>query len=143
MLILSSKQVSTDKNWLSNVWILGFYRKTSPMVVVFINAIFWRKWIEMTDQEKNLLINFELKIKQIISRHEALKEEKRRLEEKIKSLEESMNQLHSENQVLVQKYENLKLAKMLIASEEENKDAKSRIQKIVREIDKCIALLNK
>ena len=66
-----------------------------------------------------------------------------RLEEKIKSLEESMNQLHSENQVLVQKYENLKLAKMLIASEEENKDAKSRIQKIVREIDKCIALLNK
>jgi transcription antitermination factor NusA-like protein len=97
----------------------------------------------MTDQEKNLLINFELKIKQIISRHEALKEEKRRLEEKIKSLEESMNQLHSENQVLVQKYENLKLAKMLIASEEENKDAKSRIQKIVREIDKCIALLNK
>ncbi len=97
----------------------------------------------MTDQEKNLLINFELKIKQIISRHEALKEEKRRLEEKIKSLEESMNQLHSENQVLVQKYENLKLAKMLAASEEENKDAKSRIQKIVREIDKCIALLNK
>jgi hypothetical protein len=41
------------------------------------------------------------------------------------------------------KYENLKLAKMLVASEEENKDAKSRIQKIVREIDKCIALLNK
>lgn len=97
----------------------------------------------MTDQEKNLLINFELKVKQIISKHEALKEEKRRLEGKISSLEESINQLHSENQLLVQKYENLKLAKMLVASEEENKDAKSRIQKIVREIDKCIALLNK
>ena len=97
----------------------------------------------MTDQEKNLLTNFELKVKQIISRHEALKEEKRRLAEKIGDLEESINQLHRENQVLAQKYENLKLAKMLAASEEENKDAKSRIQKIVREIDKCIALLNK
>jgi transcription antitermination factor NusA-like protein len=97
----------------------------------------------MTDQEKNLLINFELKVKQIISRHEALKEEKRRLVEKISDLEESINQLHRENQLLAQKYENLKLAKMLAASEDENKDAKSRIQKIVREIDKCIALLNK
>lgn len=90
-----------------------------------------------------MLTNFELKVKQIISRHEALKEEKRRLVEKIGDLEESINQLHRENQVLTQKYENLKLAKMLAASEEENKDAKSRIQKIVREIDKCIALLNK
>ncbi len=97
----------------------------------------------MTDQEKNLLINFELKVKQIISRHEALKEEKHQLEERIKDLEKSINQLHDENQLLSKKYENLKLAKMLVASEEENKDAKSRIQKIVREIDKCIALLNK
>ncbi len=97
----------------------------------------------MTDQEKNLLINFELKVKQIISRHEALKEEKHRLEGRIKDLEKSINQLHDENQVISQKYENLKLAKMLVASEEENKDAKGRIQKIVREIDKCIALLNK
>ena len=97
----------------------------------------------MTDQEKNLLTNFELKVKQIISRHVALKEEKRRLVEKISDLEESINQLHRENQLLAQKYENLKLAKMLAASEDENKDAKSRIQKIVREIDKCIALLNK
>lgn len=97
----------------------------------------------MTDQEKNLLINFELKVKQIISRHEALKEEKHQLEGRIKDLEKSINQLHDENQVISQKYENLKLAKMLVASEEENKDAKGRIQKIVREIDKCIALLNK
>ena len=97
----------------------------------------------MTDQEKNLLISIELKVKQIIAKNEALKEEKRRLMEKNEELEESLNQLRTENQSLEQKYENLKLAKMLIASEEESKDAKSRIQKIVREIDKCIALLNK
>jgi hypothetical protein len=28
-------------------------------------------------------------------------------------------------------------------SDDDNKDAKNRIQKLVREIDKCIALLNK
>jgi phage shock protein A len=97
----------------------------------------------MTDQEKNLLINVEFKVKQIFAKNEALKEEKRQLLEKIQNLEETVDQLRKENQSLEQKYENLKLAKMLIASEDETKDAKSRIQKIVREIDKCIALLNK
>lgn len=97
----------------------------------------------MTDQEQNLLVNFGLKVKQIISKHEALKEDNRQLEKKIEELEKTIDQLRSENQSLTMKYENLKLAKMLVASEEENKDAKSRIQKIVREIDKCIALLNK
>lgn len=97
----------------------------------------------MTDQEQNLLVNFGLKVKQIISKHEALKEDKRQLEKKIEELEKTIDQLRGENQSLTMKYENLKLARMLVASEEENKDAKSRIQKIVREIDKCIALLNK
>ena len=96
----------------------------------------------MTDQEKNLLINFEYKVKQIIAKHEALKQEKQQLQVKTKDLEESINQLRRENQVLEQKFENLKLAKMLIASDDETKDAKNRIQKLVREIDKCIALLN-
>ena len=96
----------------------------------------------MTDQEKNLLINFEFKVKQFIAKHEALKQEKSQFLSKTEDLEKSLNQLRKENQILEQKYENLKLAKMLIASDVENKDAKSRIQKLVREIDKCIALLN-
>jgi len=96
----------------------------------------------MTDQEKNLLINFEFKVKQIIAKHEALKQEKSQLLSKTEDLEKSLDLLRKENQILEQKYENLKLAKMLIASDVENKDAKNRIQKLVREIDKCIALLN-
>ena len=97
----------------------------------------------MTDQEKNLLIEFKVKVKQMIAKHEALKQEKYQLQGKIGDLEKSINQLHQENRLLEKKYENLKMAKMLIASDDENKDAKNRIQKIVREIDKCIALLNK
>jgi TolA-binding protein len=96
----------------------------------------------MTDQEKNLLIDFKGKVKQLIANHESLKQEKRQLNGKIGDLENSINQLQQENKILLQKYENLKIAKMLIASDEETKDAKSKIQKLVREIDKCIALLN-
>ena len=97
----------------------------------------------MTDPEKNLLIDFEYKVKQMIANHEKLKQEKHQLLGRIGDLEETISQSRQENRVLEQKYENLKLAKMLFVSEDETKDAKGRIQKLVREIDKCIALLNK
>jgi predicted nuclease with TOPRIM domain len=97
----------------------------------------------MTDPEKNLLLEFKLKVKQMIAKHEKLKQGKDQLHGKIEGLEETINQLRQENSLLEQKYENVKMAKMLVASDDDNKDAKNRIQKLVREIDKCIALLNK
>ena len=97
----------------------------------------------MTDQEKNLLVDFKLKVTQIIAKHDLLKKEKSQLLEKIGNLEETIIRLRQENNIIEQKYGNLKIARMLNASDDENKDAKNRIQKLVREIDKCIALLNK
>jgi hypothetical protein len=97
----------------------------------------------MTDQEQQLLVNFKLKIKQVIAKQEMLKQEKNQLLEKIGNLEGTIAQLRQENSLTEQKYENLKLGRMLNVSDDENKDAKNRIQKLVREIDKCIALLNK
>ena len=97
----------------------------------------------MTDPEQNLLIDFKLKVKQMIAKHDMLKQEKDQLRGKIGGLEKTIYQLRQENHLLEQKYENLKLAKMLVAPDEDNRDAKSKIQKLVREIDKCIALLNK
>ena len=97
----------------------------------------------MTDQERNLLIDVKGKVKLIIARNESLKQEKDHLKGKIGDLEITINQLKEEISLLEQKYKNLRLAKMLAASDDETKDAKSKIQKIVREIDKCIAHLNK
>ena len=97
----------------------------------------------MTDPDKNLLAGLRNKVRQLIARHEALNQEKQQLSEKIGKLESQVNQLRHENNELVRKYENLKLAKLFDASDDEKKDAKNRIQKLVREIDKCIALLNK
>jgi len=96
----------------------------------------------MTDLEKNLLIEFRRKVMQMIASHDLLKQEKDQLLGKIGGLEEIIRQLQQENHLLEQKYGNLKLAKMMVASENDNKDAKNKIQKLVREIDKCIALLN-
>lgn len=96
----------------------------------------------MTDLEKNLLTDFKLKVMQMMAKHDMLKQEKDQLLRRIGTLEDTVQQLNQKNLLLEQKYENVKMAKMLIATEEDNKEAKNRIQKLVREIDKCIALLN-
>jgi len=66
------------------------------------------------------------------------------------------NKLRKDNQELLQikaqqeeiikelehKYDNLKLAKSLAKDENETHDARIKVNRMVREIDKCIALLN-
>jgi phage shock protein A len=42
-----------------------------------------------------------------------------------------------------EKYNNIKLAKTIISVEDNAHDAKIKMNRIVREIDKCIALLNR
>lgn len=96
----------------------------------------------MTDLEKNLLTDFKLKVMQMMAKHDMLKQEKDQLLRRIGNLEQTIQELNEKNLLLEQKYENVKMAKMLIATEDDNKEAKNRIQKLVREIDKCIALLN-
>lgn len=58
------------------------------------------------------------------------------LENKLRSREEEINELKQQNNTL-------KLAKAFTAEGEESQDAKLQINRIVREIDKCIALLNR
>jgi len=96
----------------------------------------------MTDLEKNLLTDFKLKVLQMMAKHDMLRQEKDQLLRKIGTLEQTIEQLNERYVVLEHKYENVKMAKMLIATEDDNKNAKNKIQKLVREIDKCIALLN-
>ena len=58
------------------------------------------------------------------------------LGDKLREQEEEINELKQQNNTL-------KLAKAFTAESEESQDAKLQINRIVREIDKCIALLNR
>ncbi|MBQ1973160.1 MAG: hypothetical protein II222_02250 [Paraprevotella sp.] len=53
----------------------------------------------------------------------------------------TIKELRSEIGTLNANYANLKLAKMIEIGDQEIKDAKSRFSKLVRDVDKCIALL--
>ena len=58
------------------------------------------------------------------------------LTDKLKEQEEEINELKQENNTL-------RLAKAFSADGEDSQEARLQINRIVREIDKCIALLNR
>jgi len=96
----------------------------------------------MTEEQLKIIWNFEGRIHQTLSLCDKLKEENADLQSQLvvqKSINDSLNE---ENSQLKLKYDNLKVARMISVSRDDFKATKNRLSKLVREVDKCIALLN-
>lgn len=96
----------------------------------------------MTQEEEKALRVFETRVRQLILRCQELEKMNARLSEALDSSRQVQDSLQSENELLRRDYANLKLAKMLVISDDDKRDAKARLAKLVRDVDKCIALLN-
>ncbi|MEQ9186708.1 MAG: hypothetical protein RLP15_03175 [Cryomorphaceae bacterium] len=70
-----------------------------------------------------------------VERIQSLEEDKRKLEGKMGGLNEEILRLKEENKVL-------RMASAIKGDEENVSESKRRISQLVREIDRCIALLN-
>lgn len=83
------------------------------------------------------------KIKQLVGLYEKQKEEAGQLRSRNGELEDQLRSAKAEMEELEEKHDKLKISKALIASSEDVHDAKLKVNRMVREIDKCIALLNR
>ena len=97
----------------------------------------------MTEEEKKLLNSFETQLRHLIYLHDELKRENAELKklldnEKLKN-EKVQAQYDDELEV---SYTNLKTATAISLNGSDVKETKLRLSKLVREVDKCIALLN-
>jgi hypothetical protein len=97
----------------------------------------------MTERETVLLREFKDKLDKLIEVHLKVKNENIRLNDELSAMKEQLRLLILQNNEMIKKHENLKLAKSLIGADEDSHNAKIKINKIVREIDQCIAMLNK
>ena len=92
---------------------------------------------------KRIVEDIEVKVKKLIVKYEELKGESKVLEqEKLQVL----NELSSKNSKIEQLQEKIKLmniSKSVDVSGDDVKKTRLKINEYVREIDKCIALLNK
>ncbi len=97
----------------------------------------------MTERETLLLREFKEKLDRMIGLHQKMKATCQILKEEKKRLDEQINLLTISNQDLSKKAEDLNFAKSLAGANEDTHEAKIKINRLVREIDKCISLLNK
>ncbi|MEA1886734.1 MAG: hypothetical protein U9N72_05960 [Bacteroidota bacterium] len=96
----------------------------------------------MTEREVEELILLKRKVEELLGRYEktqgdliSLRSEKEELGEKLRDKEKEFLELE-------EKYNKLQLSGAILGDEESTRLARKRINKLVREIDKCIALLN-
>ena len=97
----------------------------------------------MTEEDRLLLIELKENTRQLFKDFLSLETEKNLLEEKVLELKNNVAILEHEKSELGRKNEQLKIATHILSGVDENREAKQKINKLVREIDKCIALLNK
>lgn len=65
-----------------------------------------------------------------------------RLQQALAEKQQALDEALAQNQQLNMDYNNLKLARMMTVSGDDLQSAKNRLSKLIREVDKCIALLN-
>ncbi|WP_430810964.1 MULTISPECIES: hypothetical protein [unclassified Carboxylicivirga] len=97
----------------------------------------------MTDPNSELIVELKDKINKLIQRYQSLKSEVQLLEGEKSRLTNQLEDAAREYHNLEQRFNNLKITKDLVIGSSEAGDTKKRIGQIVREIDKCIALLNR
>lgn len=96
----------------------------------------------MTEKDQKLLAEFETRMKQLISLCDILREENKILRDELSQKNIKIESLSEEVKQLKTKYDNLKLVKALSGQDTEvAEESKKRLSKLVRDVDKCIALL--
>jgi hypothetical protein len=92
--------------------------------------------VQIIEELKSRLARFIAILEREKEEKETLKQNNQEFQKKIKMHQARISELEL-------KYANLKIAKSLLSENEGSHDAKIRVNRIVREIDKCIALLNR
>lgn len=96
----------------------------------------------MTEAEKRQLKQFEAKARQLISSYNVMKQENADLYNELDRKDQEIASLKVELAQSRKDYETLKLARMMQISDNELKQAKQRITRLVREVNKCISILS-
>jgi ATP phosphoribosyltransferase len=97
----------------------------------------------MNASQLQIIEELKSRSERLISMLEREKEEKGLLKQYNLELQKKIKVHQTRISELEVKYANLRIAKSLMAENEDSHDAKIRVNRIVREIDKCIALLNR
>lgn len=95
----------------------------------------------MTANEKTIA-TFETRFRQMILRFQGLKKENQELQAMVKGSEKTLQELRDKLEQQQQDYNSLKMAKMIEITDGNLNDAKERLSRLIRDVNKCIAILS-
>ncbi|MCT4582616.1 MAG: hypothetical protein N4A35_14460 [Flavobacteriales bacterium] len=95
------------------------------------------------EQNANALDRLGNAVQELMDRYQQLETINTTLSQNVTELNEQLSKKQNEIDTINEQYKVLKMAKSLEGASSENKEVKLKINEMVREIDKCIALLNK
>lgn len=96
----------------------------------------------MTNDEKNQLSDFEARVRQLLFLHDELKAKYAVALHELEKKEQALGKLREEYAELESDYTHLKQARIISIRDKDVNDTRKRLSALVREIDKCLALLN-
>ena len=96
----------------------------------------------MTEEDRKLIGSFEGKLRHLMFLFDELKQENADLKLLLTQKDKELKQLDLSRKELEARYTDLKMARTISLYDKDIKDTKQRLSSLVREVDKCIALLN-
>jgi len=97
----------------------------------------------MSGQGFNELIILNSKLDELLARYNGLKAENKELKSENEAMRSRLQAGYDKIKELEIKYERIKLSGALLGEGENAFEAKRKITELVREIDRCVALLNR
>ena len=101
----------------------------------------WDKRVVMAQNEK-VLANFQTRMRQMILRFQELKKENADLSAMVEDGEQRVKQLEEKLAQQERDYQSLKMARMMEITDGDLDGAKERVAKLIRDVNKCIAVLS-
>lgn len=95
----------------------------------------------MTDKEKQIT-DFTTNIRLLIQEHRSQKKQIEDMKEKVERLQKKCERQQVMYKALEKDYENLKMAKLLEVGTSDLETARQNINKLIRDVNKCITLIN-
>ena len=94
------------------------------------------------DPSEKTLADFETRVRQMILQFQQLKEENLQLQQQIGEQSQAIEELKARVTQADNDYNSLKMARMLEISDANLEEAKERLSRMIRQVNKCIAILS-